>query len=69
MNFLNVGTYPPKQCGIATFSMDLRESLLFNGHQVTVLSVSDNSYDYDYPPEVLFNLRQDQLAEYGNHTA
>ncbi len=69
MNFLNVGTYPPKQCGIATFSMDLRESLLFNGHQVTVLSVSDNSYDYDYPPEVLFNLRQDQLAEYSRAAA
>lgn len=69
MNFLNVGTYPPKQCGIATFSMDLRESLLLNGHQVAVLSVSDNTYDYDYPPEVLFNLRQDQLAEYSRAAA
>lgn len=64
MNFINVGTYPPKQCGIATFSMDLRESLLFNGHRVSVLAVSDNAYDYDYPSEVLFNLKQDQLSQY-----
>ena len=69
MNFLNVGTYPPKQCGIATFSMDLRNSLLYNGHNVAVLAVSDNVYDYDYPPEVLYNLRQDQLIGYSQAAA
>lgn len=64
MNFINVGTYPPKQCGIATFSMDLRESLLFNGHKVAVLAISDRAYEYDYPSEVIFNLQQDQLSQY-----
>lgn len=64
MMFLNVGTYPPKQCGIATFSMDLRESLMINGHQVAVLAVSDESFDYQYPPEVSFNLKQHFLADY-----
>ncbi len=64
MNFINVGTYPPKQCGIATFSMDLKQSLTFNEQQVAVLAVSDNIYDYAYPHEVLFNLKQDQLSQY-----
>ncbi|MGI6436303.1 MAG: glycosyltransferase family 4 protein [Syntrophomonadaceae bacterium] len=64
MTFLNVGTYPPKQCGIATFSMDFRNSLLFNGHQVAALAVSDDAYDYQYPPEVLFNIKQSQLSDY-----
>jgi hypothetical protein len=27
MTLINVGSYPPKQCGIATFSQDLRKSL------------------------------------------
>lgn len=64
LTFINVGTYPPKQCGIATFSMDLRNSLLFNGHQVAALAVSDDTYDYQYPPEVFFNIRQDQPDDY-----
>ena len=28
MSILNLGTYPPNQCGIATFSMDLWRSCL-----------------------------------------
>ena len=32
MTLLNLGTYPPKQCGIATFN-DLRNSLSLQGNQ------------------------------------
>ncbi|MEN6461805.1 MAG: glycosyltransferase family 4 protein [Syntrophomonas sp.] len=64
MPVLNVGTYPPKQCGIATFSMDLRNSLIINDNQVQVLAVSDNSYQYRYPDEVRFIIKQEQIQDY-----
>ncbi|MEA1961378.1 MAG: glycosyltransferase family 4 protein [Bacillota bacterium] len=64
MNIINLGTYPPKQCGIATFSNDLRNSLLLQGNDVEIMSVSDDSYEYNYPEEVVFNLKQNQKQDY-----
>jgi len=64
MTLLNLGTYPPKQCGIATFSNDLRNSLLLHGNPVQVMSVSDGSYDYHYPEEVVFELNQSKKQDY-----
>ncbi|MEN6348368.1 MAG: glycosyltransferase family 4 protein [Syntrophomonas sp.] len=64
MAIVNLGTYPPKQCGIATFSMDLRNSLLVNGNKVEVMAVSDDSYKYKYPREVIFNLKQNYKQDY-----
>lgn len=64
MKIANLGTYPPKQCGIATFSMDLRNSLLVNHVNVEILAISDSSYQYDYPEEVKFNLMQNQANDY-----
>jgi len=66
MTILNLGTYPPKQCGIATFSMDLRNSLLLQGNNVHVMAVSDNSYEYKYPKEVVFNIQQNKEQDYYN---
>lgn len=64
MAIVNLGTYPPKQCGIATFSMDLRNSLLVNGNEVKVMAVSDDSYKYKYKREVVFNLKQNNKQDY-----
>jgi hypothetical protein len=63
MTLLNIGTYPPKQCGIATFSTDLRNSLIINGNDVKIMAVSDEG-DYKYPREVIYNLRQHQKQDY-----
>jgi glycosyltransferase involved in cell wall biosynthesis len=59
-----MGTYPPKQCGIATFSMDLRNSLVLQGHKVQVMTVSDDDSAYRYPAEVVHNLKQNQKQDY-----
>ena len=64
MTIVNLGTYPPKQCGIATFSMDLRNSLLLQGHKVQVMTVSDEDSSYNYPDEVVFNLQQQRKRDY-----
>ena len=64
MTILNLGTYPPKQCGIATFSMDLRNSLLLQGHKVQVMAVSDDDSSYRYPEEVVFSLQQHHKQDY-----
>ncbi|MGI6422779.1 MAG: glycosyltransferase family 4 protein [Syntrophomonadaceae bacterium] len=64
MIVLNLGTYPPKQCGIATFSMDLRNSLLLQGNEVRVMAVSEEKNRYDYPPEVVFEIDRQHQADY-----
>lgn len=64
MNIINIGTYPPKQCGIATFSMDLRNSLLAVDNAVSIMALSDDSFDYDYSGEVAFNLKQNLKQDY-----
>lgn len=64
MTILNLGTYPPKQCGIATFSMDLRRSLTKAGHKVLVAAVSDQEYEYQYGPEVLVQIAQHDKSDY-----
>ncbi len=64
MNIINIGTYPPKQCGIATFSMDLRNSLLAQDNAVSIMALSDNSFEYHYSREVACNLKQNYKQDY-----
>ena len=64
MNIVNLGTYPPKQCGIATFSNDLRNSLIIHGHRVQVIAISDDDSIYKYPPEVILEMKQQRLSDY-----
>jgi len=44
--------------------MDLRNSLLLHGNDIKIMAVSDNNYEYRYPRELVFNLRQNQKADY-----
>jgi len=64
MTILNLGTFPPKQCGIATFSMDLYNSLSQQDNKVKIMAVSDDNYEYRYPRVVVFNLKQNQKQDY-----
>jgi glycosyltransferase involved in cell wall biosynthesis len=61
-----LGTYPPRRCGIATFTRDLSEGIAHaGGHEAPmVLAVTEPGAQYTYPPEVMLEIRQSNKAEY-----
>lgn len=64
--FLSVcflSTYPPRECGIATFTQDLVQELKKTGHlKIGVIAISDSNYTYNN--DVLFSLRQYDRQSY-----
>jgi glycosyltransferase involved in cell wall biosynthesis len=62
-----IGTYLPRQCGIATFTADLGAAILDNDPDIdcTIVAVNDRPEGYEYSPLVRFQIGQDGLNEYG----
>ncbi|MDF3056354.1 MAG: hypothetical protein K0R17_569 [Rariglobus sp.] len=61
-----VGDYLPRQCGIATFSHDVREALLGEFPEVDfpMIPVTDVAEGYAYPPEVRFEIIEQDIKSY-----
>ena len=61
-----IGDYLPRQCGIATFTADLRASLTKEFPQVEsfVAPVNDLPQGYEYPDEVRFEFSEGDLDSY-----
>src|ERR1035441_4296130 len=61
-----LGDYLPRKCGIATFTTDLRCAIAaeFPAIQCPVVPVNDLADGYDYPPEVLFKIAEQDLPSY-----
>ncbi len=58
--------YVPRQCGIATFTADLRNavSAQFPDLQSPVIAVTDLADGYSYPPEVRFEIPEQETSAY-----
>ena len=62
-NVLFLSTYPPRACGIATFTQDLVRALAgAGGCSPGIVAVNDGAYSY--PPEVRFTLEQQDPNSY-----
>ena len=60
-----LGTYPPRRCGIATFTSDLSAAMDAAGEHVPrILAVSDPGGRYEYPREVTYEIHQAVEADY-----
>ncbi|WP_183577697.1 glycosyltransferase [Mucilaginibacter sp. X5P1] len=73
MKIAYISTYPPRECGIATFNQNLmraihanfpkRKSLLDSGF-VVALNDSESLHEYEYPEEVKYIIRQNHQKDY-----
>ena len=61
-----IGSYLPRQCGIATFTADLASAILENNPRIdcSIVAMNDRREGYDYPDTVKFQIAQDKLNEY-----
>lgn len=61
-----LGDYLPRKCGIATFTTDLRCAVAAElpATQCPVVPVNDLAGGYDYPPEVRFEISEQDLPSY-----
>lgn len=65
-----IGTYPPRECGIGTFTQNLVGSLMFKNidnsgaDEGFVVALNDHDEVYGYPEEVKLTIQQEQQADY-----
>ncbi|MFC2089988.1 glycosyltransferase [Bacteroidota bacterium] len=70
MKISYIGTFPPRECGIGTFTRNLFNSMLVKpGNRKSensgfVVALNDNDLDYEYPPEVKLTIRQEYQEDY-----
>lgn len=61
-----LGNYPPRKCGIATFTHDLNNGIKKNGVKTAVIAINDGLNKYAYPSDVVFEIEQNEIASYIN---
>ncbi|GGI25870.1 glycosyltransferase family 4 protein [Pedobacter mendelii] len=70
MKIAYISTYPPRECGLATFNQNLVNALGLNPSYnarksfIVALNESDNLEEHNYPKEVKFVIRQQNQQDY-----
>lgn len=73
MKIAYISTYPPRECGLATFNQNLMRAInanfpdrnsLAHGGFVVALNDSESLHEYEYPDEVKYVIRQDHQKDY-----
>ena len=73
MKIAYISTYPPRECGIATFNQNLMRAIhanfpkrdkLLEGGFVVALNDSESFHEYEYPEEVKYVIRQNSQKDY-----
>ena len=70
MKFAYIGTYPPRQCGIGTFTQNLLHSMIIHkdksreNHEGIVVAMNDLDATYEYTDDVKFIIRQEHQRDY-----
>ncbi|UCG28749.1 MAG: glycosyltransferase family 4 protein [Bacteroidales bacterium] len=70
MKYAYIGTYPPRECGIGTFTsnlltyMDCCDQARERANEGFVVAMNDRTEGYEYPPEVRLTVRQEHQRDY-----
>ncbi len=70
MKIAYIGTYPPRECGIGSFTRDLfvamsgQENKTGKPQEGMVIAMDDQEESYLYPEEVSFSIQQEQHGDY-----
>ena len=69
-SILYVGTFPPRECGIATFTQDLTNAIdkeFSPGVKSKILAINDNGTSiYNYPRKVIMQINETEMEDYLN---
>jgi glycosyltransferase involved in cell wall biosynthesis len=71
MRIAYIGTYPPRGCGIGTFTNNLVKSIVVNTdnknvEDAIVIALNKDNEEYDYPKEVKLTIRESHQRDYIN---
>jgi glycosyltransferase involved in cell wall biosynthesis len=73
MKIAYISTYPPRECGLATFNHNLMQAInanfpnrksLLEGGFVVALNDSESQQEYEYPEHVKYVIRQNNQKDY-----
>ena len=61
-----ISTFPPRECGIATYTSDLVEAIsqLYVTQSPTIIAINDRGGYYNYPPQVGFQIDREDVDTY-----